>query len=173
MSSLLLRRGFMMAILMRKYYLLHYIQHYERMHRGGYKTGGGVLLAVKTGLLAYRRPGLEPQIYKILCGLVSPNSFKAIFCLCYRPPNCSFFMDYFECLQICVKSQLGLHCWQFQHAYNQLGICYIDLSNSTDGIKFWNLIDSHFLTVQVVKKPTRISHCGKTVLDLVFYNYPR
>ena len=47
----------------------------------------------------------------------------------------------------------------------------IDLSNSTDGVKFCNLINSHFLT-QVVKEPTRISRSSKTILDLVFHNYP-
>ena len=47
----------------------------------------------------------------------------------------------------------------------------IVLSNSTDEVKFCNLINSHFLT-QVVKEPTRISHSAKTILDLFFYNYP-
>lgn len=46
----------------------------------------------------------------------------------------------------------------------------IDSSNSTDGVKFCNLINSRFLT-QVVKEPTRISHSSST-LDLVFYNHP-
>ena len=47
-----------------------------RKDRGGNKRGGGVLLAVKTDLLAYRRPDLEPQNSEILvCDFVSPNSF--------------------------------------------------------------------------------------------------
>ena len=43
-----------------------------RKDRGGNKRGGGtVLLAVKTDLLAYRRPDLEPQNSEILvCDLV-------------------------------------------------------------------------------------------------------
>ena len=80
----------MMAILMVKYYLLPCIQYSERIEAA---RGGGVLLAVKTELLAYRRPDLEPQNSEILeCDLVSPNSFKIIFCLCYS-----------VYLQICVK----------------------------------------------------------------------
>ena len=47
----------------------------------------------------------------------------------------------------------------------------IDLSSSTDGVKFYNLINYHFLT-QVVKEPTRISQSSKAILDLVFYHYP-
>ena len=43
----------------------------------------------------------------------------------------------------------------------------IDLSNSTDGVKFCNLINYHFVT-QVVKEPTRISQSSKAILDLVF-----
>ena len=89
----------MMAILMVKYYLLPCIQYSKRIEAA---KGGGVLLAVKQELfrlLAYRRPDLEPQNSEILlCDLVSPNSFRIIFCLCYRPPNCSIFMDNFECL---------------------------------------------------------------------------
>lgn len=51
--------------------------------RGGKRRGGSVLLAVKTNLLAYRRPDLEPQNSEILvCDLLSPNSFKIAFCLC-------------------------------------------------------------------------------------------
>ena len=145
-----------------------------RKDRGGNKRGGGVLLAVKTDLLAHRRPDLEPPNSEIfVCDFVSPNSFKITFCLCYRPPNCSLFMDYFECLLVNLSETTGRICivgdftdmptidWEY----------VIVLSNSTDGVKFCNLINSHFLT-QVVKEPTRISHSAKTVLDLVFYNYP-
>ena len=48
-----------------------------RKDRGSNKRGGGILLAVKTDLLAYKRADLEPQNSEILvCDLVSPNSFK-------------------------------------------------------------------------------------------------
>lgn len=67
-----------------------------RKDRESSKRGGGVLLAVKADILAYRRPDLEPLNSEILVGdLVSPNSFKITFCLCYRPPNCSLFIDFF------------------------------------------------------------------------------
>ena len=78
----LLKRGSMMAVLMVKYYLLPCVQSF-RKDRDGNKKDGGVLLAVKTNLLAYsyRRRELEPPL-----------------CLCCRPQNCSLFMDCFECL---------------------------------------------------------------------------
>ena len=47
----------------------------------------------------------------------------------------------------------------------------IDTSNSVDGIKLCDLINSHFFT-QVVREPTRITQTCQTTLDLVFYNYP-
>ena len=82
-----------------------------RKDRGGNKRGGGVLLAVKTDLLAHRRPDLEPPNSEILvCDFVSPNSFKITFCLCYRPPSCSLFMDYFECLLVNLRETTGRIC---------------------------------------------------------------
>ena len=128
---------------------------------------------MKTDLLAHRRPDLEPLNSEILvCDFVSPNSFKITFCLCYRPLNSSLFMDYFEC----VLANLGETTGRISIAgdFNIPTIDWeyvIDLSSSTDGVKFCNLINSHFLT-QVVKELTRISHSSKTILDLVFYNYP-
>ena len=145
-----------------------------RKDRGSNKRGGGVLLAVKPDLLAYRRPDLEPQNSEILmCDFVSPNSFKINFCLCDRRTVLyTVFMDYFECLlknlreptgRICIVSDFNTPTIDWEYV--------IDLSNSTEGVKFCNLINSHFLT-QVVKEPTKISHSSKTILDLVFYNYP-
>ena len=151
-SSLLLRRGSMMAILMVKYYLLPCIHYSERIEAA---RGGGVLLAVKTELLAYRRPDLEPQNSEILeCGLVSPNSFKIIFCLCYSVANLPETTD-----RICIVGDFNVPTINWEYV--------IDLSNSTDGVKFCNLIIYHFVT-QVVKEPTRISQSSKAILDLFF-----
>ena len=144
-----------------------------RKDRGGNKRGGGVLLAVKTDLLVYRGPDLEPQNCEILvCDFVSSNGFKITFCLCYRPPKCSLFMDYCECLLANLRETTGRICIAGDFNMPTIDWEYvIDLNNSTDGVKFCNLINSNFLT-QNVKEPTRISHSSKTILDLVFYNYP-
>ena len=138
-----------------------------RKDRGGNKRGGGILLAVKTDLLAYKRPDLEPQNSEILlCDLVSPNSFKKItFCLRYRPPNCSLFTDYFECLLANLRETSGRICIVGDFNMPSINWEYvIDLSNSTDGIKFFNLINSQFL-IQVVREPPRISHSGKSIIS--------
>ena len=128
---------------------------------------------MKTNLLAHRRPDLEPQNSEILvCDLLSPNSFKITFCLCYRPPNCSLVMDYFECLLANLRETSGRI--YIVGDFNMPSINWeyvIDLSISTDGIKFCNLVNSQFLT-QVVREPTRISHPSKSILDLIFYNHP-
>ena len=135
--------------------------------------GGGVLLAVKTDLLAYGRPDLVPQNSEILvCGLVSPNSFKITFFLCYRPANCSLFMDYFECLLANVRETSGRICTVDDFNMPSINWEYVvDLSNSTDGIKFCNLIKSQLLT-QLVREPTKISHFSESILDLIFCNHP-
>ena len=63
------------------------------------RRGGGVLLAVKRDILAYRRCDLEPLNSEILvCELCPGNSFKITFCVAYRPPNCTLFLNYFDCL---------------------------------------------------------------------------
>ena len=144
-----------------------------RKDRGGNKRDGDVLLAVKTDLLAYRRPDLEPQNSETLVrDLVSPNSFTITFCLCYRPPNCSLFMDYFACLQANLCKTSGRICIIGDFHMPSINWEYvIDLSNSADGIKFCNLINSQFRT-QVVRESTRISHSSKSILDLFFYNHP-
>ena len=109
-----------------------------RRYRGGNKRGGGALLAVKTDLLVYRRPDLEPQNSECLLANL-------------RETTC----------RICIVRDFNVPTINCEYA--------IDLSNSTDGVKFCNLINSHFLT-QVVKEPTRISQSRKTILDLVFYS---
>ena len=79
--------------------------------RSDNKRSGGVLLAVKTDLLAHRRPDLEPLNSEILvCDFVSLNSFKITFCLCYRPLNSSLFIDYFECLLANLGETTGRIC---------------------------------------------------------------
>ena len=56
-------------------------------------------------------------------------------CLCYRPPNCSLFIDYFECLlanlrvttgRICIVGDFNMPTIDWEYV--------IDLSNSTDGV---------------------------------------
>ena len=78
-----------------------------RKDRGGNKRGGGVLLAVKTDLFAYRRPDLEPQNCEILvCDLVSSNGFKITFCLCSvidRRTALYLWITVSVYLQVCVK----------------------------------------------------------------------
>ena len=116
-----------------KYYLLPCIQYSERN-----KRGGGVLLAVKTDLLAYRRCDLEPQNPEILvCDFVSLNSFKITFCLCYRRPNCSLFIDFFECLLANLRETTGRICIVGDFNMPTIDWEYVfDLSNSTAGVTF-------------------------------------
>lgn len=149
-----------------------------RKDRGGNKRGGGVLLAVKTDLLAYRRLDLEPQNSEILvCDFVSPTSFKITVCLCYRPIDrrtvlylCITLSVY---LQICVKLLI-------ESALLAIPIClpidqeYVsDFSNSTDGVKFCNQTNSHFLT-QVMKEPRLLEFHTPARLfgNCFFFNCP-
>lgn len=79
-----------------------------RKDRQGNRRGGGVLLAVKSDILAYRRTDLEPINSEILvCELQPSNGFKISFCVCYRPPDCTKFIRYFENL---LKSLHELDC---------------------------------------------------------------
>ena len=83
-----------------------------------------------------------------------------------------FIHGYFECLLVNLCETTGRICIIGNFNLPNINWEYvIDSSNSADGIKFCDLINSHFLT-QVVSEPTRISHSSKSILDLVLYNCP-
>ena len=65
------------------------------------RRGGGVLLAVKSNVLSFRRCEIEPLRTEILvCELLPSNSKKLTICVCYRPLDFSNFNTALESLLV-------------------------------------------------------------------------
>ena len=65
------------------------------------RRGGGVLLAVKSNILSFRRCEIEPLGTEIfVCELLPSKSRKLTICVCYRPPDFSNFNTAFDSLLV-------------------------------------------------------------------------
>ena len=147
-----------------------------RRDRADGRRGGGILLAVKSNILSFRRHEIEPMGAEILvCELLPSNSRKLTICVCYRPPDFSNFNTSFDSLLVNLhkdgidRSRLYLlGDFNYPNINWQTNTTIEDSGIATD---FCQLIDSYFLS-QLVDEPTRYNNNRASILDLLLCNYP-
>jgi hypothetical protein len=140
------------------------------------RHGGGVLLAVKSSILSFRRDEIEPDAEILVCDLLPKDAKKLTICVCYRPPDYDDFIEPFASLLAKVNPDDNSRLY----ILGDLNFPYInwgtvsDTQDSGSANYFCDLVNNYFLT-QVVDAPTRYSgqqNNMRSILDLILCNFP-
>ncbi|XP_066270906.1 uncharacterized protein [Branchiostoma lanceolatum] len=142
----------------------------DRQNTHANKTGGGVLLAVRTSVYSTRRVDLEPQDEIMVCEIKHPTFNKLAIVLCYRPPSgdlASFTANLSSVMEK-VQREYRMCCLLGDFNIPRVDWHYCTAIGEGKEADFCDLINNNFLH-QHNQIPSNKNH---NLLDLIFSNCP-
>ncbi|XP_068714326.1 uncharacterized protein [Montipora foliosa] len=133
-----------------------------------FRRGGGVLMAFKSDITAWRRNDLESDCELLWCEFTSSAGQKILFGSYYRPPNTG--IEYFELLRESFTAINKFDKVFLAGDFNLINFDWINQVPLSSETIYWNayeLLNDAFLT-QVNTYPTR----NNSILDLVLTTVP-